>query len=323
MNICRLFDDIETPAVITSNLDEDSDALIHWLIGNRKTLDELLHDVGVVLLRGFDIVTNDQFASVCRAIRPKLRTYTGGDSPRTELIDKVYTSTEYPEQLEVLLHNELSYGGWFPSVVMFGCMIPPKTGGETPIADGRKILRNLDADVVHRFDKGGVTYLQYLWDEQSTVGPGKSWQETYESDDRETVERHLQQYNLDFSWTKHGLKTRATRPAIQIHPQTGVRCWHNQADQWHRELASVKDSVGTSQMLDTHSAGVDSFGNHVCLGNGDDILLDDLRHISQVSKQCEVVFPWQTGDLMVIDNVLAMHGRKAFTGDRRVLVSMA
>jgi alpha-ketoglutarate-dependent taurine dioxygenase len=36
-----------------------------------------------------------------------------------------------------------------------------------------------------------------------------------------------------------------------------------------------------------------------------------------------VVFPWQQGDIMMIDNVLAMHGRKPFTGKRTVLVAMA
>jgi len=36
-----------------------------------------------------------------------------------------------------------------------------------------------------------------------------------------------------------------------------------------------------------------------------------------------VVFSWQQGDIMVIDNILTMHGRKPFQGDRQVLVAMA
>jgi alpha-ketoglutarate-dependent taurine dioxygenase len=31
---------------------------------------------------------------------------------------------------------------------------------------------------------------------------------------------------------------------------------------------------------------------------------------------------WNTGDLLVIDNVLVGHGRRPFTGSRRVLVAM-
>jgi hypothetical protein len=33
--------------------------------------------------------------------------------------------------------------------------------------------------------------------------------------------------------------------------------------------------------------------------------------------------PWVEGDLMLIDNVLVAHGRRPFTGPRRVLVAMA
>jgi alpha-ketoglutarate-dependent taurine dioxygenase len=42
-----------------------------------------------------------------------------------------------------------------------------------------------------------------------------------------------------------------------------------------------------------------------------------------VSQSCEVTFPWRAGDVLAIDNVLVMHGRKPFTGHRRVIVAMA
>jgi alpha-ketoglutarate-dependent taurine dioxygenase len=42
-----------------------------------------------------------------------------------------------------------------------------------------------------------------------------------------------------------------------------------------------------------------------------------------VSRSVEIVFPWQAGDVMVIDNILAMHGRKPYRGPRRIVVAMA
>ncbi len=93
----------------------------------------------------------------------ELKNYTGGDSPRTGVTDQVYTSTEYDAELEVLLYNELSYAGWSPQFVFFGCLLPPKTGGATHIADGRRIYQALDAAVRDRFESKGVTYLQHLW----------------------------------------------------------------------------------------------------------------------------------------------------------------
>jgi hypothetical protein len=32
--------------------------------------------------------------------------------------------------------------------------------------------------------------------------------------------------------------------------------------------------------------------------------------------------PWQTGDVCLVDNYLAMHGRRAFAGKRKVLASL-
>jgi alpha-ketoglutarate-dependent taurine dioxygenase len=34
-------------------------------------------------------------------------------------------------------------------------------------------------------------------------------------------------------------------------------------------------------------------------------------------------FPWQTGDVVLLDNMLVLHARNSFTGARRVLTAMA
>ncbi|MBC8347824.1 MAG: TauD/TfdA family dioxygenase [Verrucomicrobia bacterium] len=32
--------------------------------------------------------------------------------------------------------------------------------------------------------------------------------------------------------------------------------------------------------------------------------------------------PWQPGDLVLVDNYVAMHGRRSFTGTRKVMASL-
>ena len=44
---------------------------------------------------------------------------------------------------------------------------------------------------------------------------------------------------------------------------------------------------------------------------------------SRLALRAETVtFPWRRGDVLLLDNMLTAHGRRPFTGDRRVLVAM-
>ncbi|NMM46075.1 TauD/TfdA family dioxygenase [Rhodospirillaceae bacterium KN72] len=296
-----------------------------WARENAADIQAIAEKAGVVLLRGFDLPSPVAFRAVCQAIEPDLRPYTGGDSPRTGVTDQVYTSTEYDADLEVFLHNELSYAGWSPRIVFFGCLIPSAEGGETHIADGRQVYQAIPSDIRDRFETRGIVYLQHLWDADGKPGIGKSWQETFETDSREAVEAYLRQSGMDWTWTDYGIRTRAPHDAIVTHPKTGEKCWWNQADQWHRDLGGVKTSFGGSDdpRFDPSTAGEGSLGNHVIYGDGTEIDADDLRTIRSVTRSLEVAFPWEAGDVMVVDNVLAMHGRKPFKGERRILVAMA
>lgn len=285
----------------------------------------LAERVGAVLIRGAGIADAAHFRALCAAIEPELRPYTGGDSPRSGVLEKVYTSTEYDAGLEIFLHNELSYAGWSPRLVFFGCLQPPETGGETQIADGREIYDALPRALLAPFEEKGIIYLQHLWDADGPPGIGKSWQQTFETRDRATVEAYLRRSGMDWDWTEYGLRTRAPHSAIRSHPKTGEKVWWNQADQWHRGLAGAKTSFGAADdpRFDPATAGEETLGNHVTFGDGSEIDADALLRIRAITRRLEVTFPWQAGDVMVLDNVLAMHGRKPYTGARRVLVAMA
>ena len=322
MNASPLIKGKSLPLLINQPSGLNLEGTIEWLENHRPLLDDLTHTAGVVLLRKLPIKTPGDFEVICKAIRPQLRKYTGGDSPRNSLTEFVYTSTEYASGLEVPLHNELSYAGWSPDRVFFGCLRPAAMGGETQVADGRAIYRRLDPTIRKNFEDKGITYLQYLRD-QSVSGTGKSWQETFETNSRKEVESYLETSKMDFEWTALGLKTRAFHQAILKHSVTGERCWHNQADQWHRLIPSVKDSVGEEITKSQSTPHVVTFGNHVVFGDESEINPNDLLKICAVSRSCEVLFPWQKGDVMIIDNVLAMHGRKPFTGLRQNVVAMA
>jgi len=51
----------------------------------------------------------------------------------------------------------------------------------------------------------------------------------------------------------------------------------------------------------------------------EDSVLDSIR---AAYKRVGVRFPWQKGDVLLIDNMLVSHSREAYEGERRILVAM-
>ena len=56
--------------------------------------------------------------------------------------------------------------------------------------------------------------------------------------------------------------------------------------------------------------------------DGGKVARADLYHIMDTLDRNTVAFPWQRGDMLVLDNVLSMHGRATFHGPRRILAAL-
>ncbi len=276
-------------------------------------MDAWLHRAGGVLFRGFGVKAVLEFREVSVAVRPELGAYVGGDSPRIRVADNVYTSTEFPPHVEIGLHNEMSYSSWWPERLFFFCQTPAAKGGETQISDGRRVLANLDGAVRNRFADKGVQYEQHLRHAEGPPGPGKSWQETFETEDRAAVEAHARDGGMDWEWTGRGLRTSIRRPGVLDHPETGEMVWFNQANLWHAASESAKK----------WDAPPGEPHHHARYGDGSDISMGDLEAVDSAYRRAELTFPWEAGDVLILDNRLMVHGRKPFEGERAVFVAMA
>jgi alpha-ketoglutarate-dependent taurine dioxygenase len=280
-------------------------------------LDGELRNHGAILFRGFGMADREAFALLMNRCGRRPMEYLDGNSPRTKLGDSVYTSTEYPPEFFISLHNELSYSNRWPARLFFCCVTEPAEGGETPLVDSRTLLRSLPGELVEEFRSRGVRYIRNL---HGGRGYGPSWQKTFQTSARQDVEDFARSSGATATWLADG-SVRLTQlgPGTARHPVTGEEVWFNQADQFH---PSTHPQNVYQSMMALFKGREELLPQNATFGDGDSIPLGHLETIRSVTRMKLIAFPWRAGDVLMVDNMLAAHGRRPFKGPRRVLVSM-
>ena len=277
-----------------------------WLTGTLKTR-------GAILLRGFGTLSVDDFEGIATTAgcgeRPQ--PYENRSTPRQNIKGNIFTSTEYPAPEAITLHNENSYSAEWPGVILFLCQQPALTGGETPIADSRQVYSSIPVATRSLFESKGVTYVR-------NYGKlGLSWEETFQTTSQEEVERYCARQRIEWKWREGGgLQTRQTLPAVRKHPLTGESVWFNQAHLFH------VSNLGSKGSFLLKSLGSDGVPRNALFGDGSEIPASLLQEIRAIYDTHAVPLDWRANDLAILDNMLWAHGRRPFSGTRRVIVAM-
>lgn len=301
---------------------KDKQEMVQLLTKNKKALkDHLLKD-GVILFRNFPVGKVEDFSTVIDATdNGSPIDYIGGDSPRVKVHGNIYTSTEAPPSLKIPLHNELSFVKNYPSHIYFYCNIAPMDRGETIIGDARKIYHSISTSVREKFVKKGLKYVsRYYFKSKVANRAHKSWITVFETEDKQEVERKCRENEFEFRWLKNDwLEICQYRPAVMEHAITKEKIWFNQVHlyDFNPKFLGWRFYLGTKLVYRNNTRLHD-----VYYGDGSKIERKDLYHIMDMLDANTVKFPWKAGDIMMLDNVLAMHGRAPFTGKRRVLTAM-
>jgi hypothetical protein len=210
----------------------------------------------------------------------------------------------------------LSYSHNWPLKVWFCCVQPATEGGETPIADSRQIFTLLDPKIRERFMDKKVLYVRNYGD-----GVGLPWQTVFQTNDSVEVEAYCRRAGVRFEWRGNDrLRTWQVRQAIIKHPRTGDVTWFNQAHVHH--LSSLAPEVRESLLaaVDDQEFPLDI---NAFYGDGSAIEVSVLDEIRSAYREASVPVAWQRGDILLLDNILAAHGRAAFSGPRKIVVAMA
>ena len=291
--------------------DENVD-LAEWAANNAGFIEERLAKHGAILFRDFPVDSPAAFERFAKAITPELFA-DNGEHPREPVGGDVYTPVFYPQEQLLLWHNENSFNLQWPMKIWFCCMRPADQGGETPVVDSRRVFELLAPEIRDRFVEKGVMYMRNYGE-----GPGLNWQTVFRTADRAEVEEKCRLNQMEFEWKgDDGLRTRCVRPAAVLHPRTGEPSWFNQAQHWHVSCLdpAVRESL-QSMLRD------EDLPRNCYYGDGSPIEDSVMSAILDVYRGLEVRFPWQRGDILMLDNVLTAHARRPFAGERKLLVAM-
>ncbi|MFD6872723.1 MULTISPECIES: TauD/TfdA family dioxygenase [unclassified Streptomyces] len=283
-----------------------------WFTANAQALRSAMYEHAAVMVKDSGLVQQSELAEIAEEVGGRTLDYNERSTPRSRVTGKVYTSTEYPADQSIPQHNESAYSENWPHNLFFFCALAARSGGETPVADSAAVLGKLPAGLVRRFEEKGVLYTRTY-----RTGMGLSWQEGFQSDDKGYVESYCADHNILTDWDGDVLRTRQRREAVMVHPVTGQKVWFNQAHLFHVNALPEAVREGLLEIC-----GEDGLPRNAYYGDGTPITADEIDTVLGVYDRTVLAETWGTGDLLMIDNILTSHGRRPFTGDRKVLVAM-
>lgn len=320
----------ELPIVVEPrNRDITLEQFLDLLKTERPYFRSLMLKYGGILFRNFPIKNEHHFSAVIKSLGTgEFLDYIGGDSPRNKIAEGIYTSTEAPPSFKILLHNELSFVKNHPKHIYFYCQTAAPEGGATILGDARKIYQSVDKNVRNKFIEKGLKYVSCYYYKSALMEAlnkmqksHKSWLQVFETEDKALVEKMCRENEFGFKWNQNDwIQISQIRPSVHTHPETKEHVWFNQVQLydfnpkflgWWRYLGASLFYCRKHMKL-----------HEVFFADNTKIPRNEIYHILDVLDKNTVSFPWQSGDMLALDNVLTMHGRAPFKGKRRVLTAM-
>lgn len=270
---------------------------------------------GAVLLRGFGGKDHsaEGFAAVAEALGLEKYPYVGGAAPRTNVVrDVVFTTNESPPSEPIPFHHEIAQVPDPPSYILFYCETPSRQGGETPIIRSDVVARYFfDAfpAFAREVEVKGVRYIRTMpLEDDNSSAIGRSWKSTFQCQTKAEAEAAMAKIGTEWEWLANGdvRTTSAVVPAIRTDKRTGRKMFFN---------SIVAAFTG---WIDSRNDPTKS----VVLGDGSPVNAEALLATAAFQRDNRVAFPWQAGDIIIIDNFTTMHSRNSFERPRRVLAAI-
>jgi len=292
----------------------DNFDLIAWANESRSIIRDLLNTHGAILFRGFSLPDVEKFEEFSAAATSnEWVDYREAATPRVNLNGNVFTSTEYPASETIFFHNENSHTTTWPLYISFYCKTPAESGGETPLADCRKIYRELPTEIRERFENKKVLYIRNFG-----YGLGIPWTKGFPVSNKQEMIDYCQKNEIELNW-KAGdkLALNYTRWASLEHPVTEEKVWFN-----HATFFNFNSLDNTTRSLINEHIGEENAPYNTFYGDKTPIEEETIDLLKSLYKKHSVKVPYQKQDVLLIDNMLVAHGREPYIGQREICVTM-
>ncbi|HEX4793426.1 MAG TPA: TauD/TfdA family dioxygenase [Humisphaera sp.] len=284
-----------------------------WIAEHSGQLLNQAAEHGAILFRGFGTATAEDFDRFVAAFDLPNFPYDQSlsNAVRVNKTPRVFTANEAPPSVTIFLHHEMAQTPVFPSRLFFFCEHAAASGGATPICRSDVLwdrLAKCCPEFARNCESKGLKYSNVMPAEaDASSGMGRSWQSTLSATTREQAEARLKQLGYSWEWQPDG-SLRATTPVLPAVKklQNGRTAFFNQL------IAAAK---GWKDARNDPSKAI-------TFGDGTPLDQDAVSVAANLGEELSFDIPWQSGDVALVDNYVAMHGRRSFSGTRKVLASL-
>ena len=148
------------------------------------------------------------------------------------------------------------------------------------------------------------------------------WQQSFGTDEPAEVERMCAARGIECAWRTDDDGELLLRTRERCWPSRAIRAPVTACGSTRRTCFTCRRSTTTCRKRSS-TRSAENVPRNVYYGDGEPLEADALAEIRGVLDQQRIVFPWRTGDVLMLDNMLTAHARDPFEGPRKVVVAMA
>lgn len=333
----------------SQDLPDDIDgpiALLEWFHENKEWFDNVVNIYGGILFRNFHINNAVNFDDLIFGWHPDITAdiYLGTTQRlRINGTRFIQSATEAARMASIPAHIELSFSKMPPKrLYFFANEVNPPPGGFTPLTDFAQVWDDLPYTLKEKMLNRGLSYERWYRHEKNfPIDPlvHKTWQAMFLTENRTEIIETAAGQGYRASWDEHDdLLLQHEAVITRTHTETGRVFWCTHLNvleattfavpfAWDAQLFQSKISALLAltfhTLLNIRFAMGYHYGANVVYT--DDLSFmphEEVMHIRNTISRNAWMFPYEKGDVLLLDNHRLAHGRTPwYKGKRSVMVA--